>query len=62
MPAPGLRCRTRFNEAPAIPPGKTIRAAADGADESGRFNEAPAIPPGKTSLPASALALAAPLQ
>ena len=37
-----------FNEAPAIPPGKTRRCIASSGRAPRGFNEAPAIPPGKT--------------
>ena len=40
---------TRFNEAPAIPPGKTRHRRWDESPHDAGFNEAPAIPPGKTS-------------
>ena len=39
----------RFNEAPAIPPGKTVQYVEVKAPRPPGFNEAPAIPPGKTS-------------
>ena len=37
-----------FNEAPAIPPGKTAVGLLGPGRPGRRFNEAPAIPPGKT--------------
>ena len=38
----------RFNEAPAIPPGKTLGPPPPLCSGVASFNEAPAIPPGKT--------------
>ena len=47
-PAPTRRRWTCFNEAPAIPPGKTCPRCGVVHSPRIRFNEAPAIPPGKT--------------
>ena len=57
-----LRKRDGFNEAPAIPPGKTGWCEQARPCACRRFNEAPAIPPGKTRFVNGRITFFHPLQ